>query len=514
MKFNVVLIEYVILAIILGAQFFIFYQTWSRIQIFKSIIPNSGYNLDKVVVPEHYSNNPDYILENKERFSIFNKDENPLNRLVKKNVTINFISLNTFNPIGLKIEKSINHYLIRNYQASTDFNLLKDIVERNINSTEENISQSVSIPLYLGLMGTMIGIVIGLFNMPEMGIKPDELSQDLDQGIKNLISGVKIAMIASFVGLFLTVLNSAWLFKTAKRETEDLKNDFYTFIQVNLLPTINNGMASTFESLQRNLIRFNEEFGSNLGDLRDVFSSSKENIREQANLIKTIENTKLSEIVRFNVTVLKQLDKSVKEFEKFNQSMTYVNEFVNNSQLIVGKTNELLSRTDNFNAIAENLTSRLDESERLLQFLNRIFTDLEGLKTTTTSSIAEVSFSVRDVFNELQTQIQNLSRDVTTFTVKEAEILKDALSSGSNFKQLDYLSIIENEFSSFKTQSIEQNKEIKNSVDSLNNNILKLIKAIQKGNGNVPSLPKQNIFTKARKYTTSLFSNKEPKKEQ
>ena len=350
--------------------------------------------------------------------------------------------------------------------------------------------------------------------MPEINVGDTELSKSLDMGISNLISGVKIAMIASFVGLFLTVLNSAWLFKSARREAEELKNDFYTFIQVNLLPTINNGMASTFESLQRNLIRFNEEFGSNLGDLKDVFTSSKQNIREQANLIKTIENTKLSEIVRFNVTVLKQLDKSVNEFEKFNHYLTNVNEFVHNSQLIVGKTNELLNRTDNFNSIAENLSSRLDQSERLLQFLHMYFTDLESLKDTTKTGIVDVSFSVVDTFKELQNQIQKLSEDVTKFTVNEAEILKDALSSGSNFKKLDkldHLSKIENEFSSFKKQSAEQTKEIKNSFDSLNNNILGLIKALKSGNvqiGEISNPSSKNVFTRSWHYITSFFSRK------
>jgi hypothetical protein len=520
MNANVELIEYVILAIILGAQFLIFYQTWSRIQIFKSIIPNLGYKIKGVCIPkEHLSWNPEDVLKTynnstfEEQYSIYNNDENQLTLERDGLVKLNFISLNTLNPIGLKIEKSINHYLIRNYQATTDFNLIKDVVERHVNSSEENISQSVSVPLYLGLMGTMIGIVIGLFNMPKINVSDTEL-KFLDMGITNLISGVKIAMIASFVGLFLTVLNSAWLFKLAKREAEELKNDFYTFIQVNLLPTINNGMASTFESLQRNLIRFNEEFGSNLGDLKDVFTSSKQNIREQANLIRTIENTKLSEIVRFNVTVLKQLDKSVNEFEKFNHYLTNVNEFVHNSQLIVGKTNELLDRTDNFNVIAENLSSRLEQSERLLQFLNIYFTDLESLKDTTKTGIVDVSFSVVDTFKELQNQIQKLSEDVTKFTVNEAEILKDALSSGSNFKKLDkleHLSKIENEFSSFKKQSAEQTREIKNSFDSLNNNILGLVKALKSGNvqiGEISNPSSKNVFTRSWHYITSFFSRK------
>jgi hypothetical protein len=519
MKIDIEFIEYLILALILILQLYIFFQTRIKIQIFQSIIPSIGYKIEAVCIPkEHLSWNPEEVLHTyhnstfEDHFT-FNPDDDNFLTLEKDGlVKLNFISLNTTNAIGVKIEKSINHYLIRNHQASTDFNLIKDIVERYVNSTEENINQSVSVPLYLGLMGTMIGIILGLFNMPTIHVADDALSQGLDQGISNLISGVKIAMIASFAGLLLTVLNTSWLFKSSKRVVEESKNDFYTFIQVNLLPTINNGMASTFESLQRNLLRFNVEFGSNLGDLKDVFTSSKQNIREQANLIKAIENTKLSEIVKFNVTVLKQLDKSVGEFEKFNHYLSNVNEFVHNSQLIVGKTNELLNRTDNFNAIAENLSSRLDQSERLLQFLHMYFSDLESLKTSTETGIADISFSVVDTFKELQKQIQTLSEDVTRFTVNEAEILKDALSSGSNFKKLDkldHLSKIENEFSSFKTQSSDQSKEIKKSIDSMNKNISNLIKTLQSGKVPFKYNKPSNFFYRSWNHITSFFTKKE-----
>jgi replication fork clamp-binding protein CrfC len=110
------------------------------------------------------------------------------------------------------------------------------------------------------------------------------------------------------------------------------------------------------------------------------------------------------------------------------------------------------------------------------------FSDLESLKTSTKTGIVDVSFSVVDTFNELQNQIQKLSEDVTRFTVNEAEILKDALSSGSNFKKLDkldHLSKIENEFSSFKSQSSDQSKEIKKSIDSMNKNISNLVKYLK-----------------------------------
>jgi hypothetical protein len=109
--------------------------------------------------------------------------------------------------------------------------------------------------------------------MPDLGVGTDSKANDLllNDGIGLLIGGVKIAMIASFSGLLFTIFNSGWAFKGARILVESRKNDFYTFIQIELLPIINQGLASTLESLQRNLMKFNGEFTSNLSQLSGIF---------------------------------------------------------------------------------------------------------------------------------------------------------------------------------------------------------------------------------------------------
>ncbi|QLH47786.1 MAG: hypothetical protein HWD58_20570 [Bacteroidota bacterium] len=59
------------------------------------------------------------------------------------------------NVIFDEILLAVNVYLLRNKGAATDFNLIKDVVERNLDMEEEDISHTVTVPLYLGLMGTM-----------------------------------------------------------------------------------------------------------------------------------------------------------------------------------------------------------------------------------------------------------------------------------------------------------------------------------------------------------------------
>src|SRR5690554_6047630 len=98
-----------------------------------------------------------------------------------------------------EILSPINNYLIKNKGAVGDFNLIKDIVDRSLDVEEEEISGNLPLPLYLGLFGTMLGIIISLVNisLQTSGNEDSEL-------IKILLSGVKISMIASAIGIVYT----------------------------------------------------------------------------------------------------------------------------------------------------------------------------------------------------------------------------------------------------------------------------------------------------------------------
>ena len=139
-----------------------------------------------------------------------------------KYIEVTLITSDKNNNVLDKVLESTNTYLIRNKGAVSDFNLIKDIVDRNSDAVDQEINTLMSIPLYLGLMGTMLGIVIGLFFMPSISDKNFENAIDL------LIGSVKIGMIASFMGLLFTVLLTGYFYKGAKAIAESTKNDFFT----------------------------------------------------------------------------------------------------------------------------------------------------------------------------------------------------------------------------------------------------------------------------------------------
>ena len=213
-------------------------------------------------------------------------------------------------------------------------------------------------------------------------------------------------------------------------------------------------MASTLESLQRNLLKFNNEFTNNLKGLTGIFDASRSAIKEQKELLDALDRAKVSDMTRYNVAVLKQLDVSVGQFEKFNAYLTNVTQFVENSQSIVSRTNELLARTDNFKNIADNLENKLNQSQLLMQFLSEHFNKLNEHKEFTSNAVADVGHLISETFKELKEHIQNSSESVKQFTVDETELLKAALSaSKTNLGNLEHLSTLKTDVSQFKNSS-------------------------------------------------------------
>ncbi|MBV6403809.1 MAG: hypothetical protein IT228_11925 [Flavobacteriales bacterium] len=468
---SIELLEAGLVGAVLVVQFIVFVRTWSRISDFRSIIPKaSTLRIGNISIPKHELDGlsvHDIIV----RYASVGRVQEPNGGDTDVSRTEPVSLLLTEGKPGRLFEQirySINNYLIRNRGASTDFNLIKDVVERNTSAVEEDINLSVAVPLYLGLMGTMLGIVIGLFSMPDIGTAlSDAADSKMGDGIDMLIGGVRIAMIASFAGLLLTVVNSGWRFKAARRHVEARKNDLYTLIQIELLPIINQGMASTLDSLQRNLMRFNEDFTTNLSLLSGVFRSNTESVKAQKELIDTIAEAKISEMAKYNVKVLNKLEGSVGHLERFNEYLINVNLLVGGSQQIVSGVNSFLSRTDDLKKVADTIDQRLHQSGSLLQFLSEHFTQLEEHKALTANAVAEVGHAISGTFDELQAHIGKSTDAVKQFTVDELDALKAALSeSKTNLSNLEYLETLSKDVSQMKASTASQMERLKGELDA------------------------------------------------
>ena len=347
---NVVII--LIIVVLIGLQLFILLKTHKKSKVLASVFETTteGYKVVKYYIPkkELSSTTYDIILSDKRRYKRKGDDVETYEDVVfteagdvdglpgvpsiekktriickaKDKEEVSLISLPGENPLQKEINRVLNNYLIRNKGAASDYSLIKDVVERNCNSLEEEIETQTPWPLYFGLMGTMLGIIVGIGDIA-INVGFDQFVEKPEEHIGGLMGDVAMAMIVSCCGILFTTTLSFFA-KKAKSILETRKNAFYSWFQSELMPIISKENASTgLKRLEENLSKFNESFEDNVKELNATFSVVKETSGNQALLMKTLNKMDLKKMAEANIEILSRFNQTVGQLEKFNSYINY-----------------------------------------------------------------------------------------------------------------------------------------------------------------------------------------------
>ncbi len=74
-----------------------------------------------------------------------------------------------YHSISQEILYTTNAYLSKN-QGAADFETISEIAERRIESLEDSIESNIALPLYIGLLCTFLGVIIGLVKIAIVGV--------------------------------------------------------------------------------------------------------------------------------------------------------------------------------------------------------------------------------------------------------------------------------------------------------------------------------------------------------
>lgn len=393
---------------------------------------------------------------------------------------------NDSSSVFTKTLAAINTYILSNRTGTADFSLIKDVTERNTDAIEEEVHLTVSAPLFLGLMGTMLGIVISLIKMGGLvgtgagsGTNSDSA---MSSGITALLVGVSIAMIASFVGLLLTTVNSSVFQKSAKATMDRRKGEFFTFLQTSLLPVIDQGLGASLHSLQKNLAEFNAEFRINLNGMNQLFGKFADGLGHYKDLIESLEKINLKKIATFNVDVLGQLDKSLDAITQFKEHLELVNTGVERADMLIERFDRMLTRTDDVSKIAERIEGTVSDGRDLMAYLTAHKETLEKFEQNTRNAIADTGGSISDAFKELERHIAASIEQIKSFTVDEAAILKDAIADGRvNLGNLAFLENINDVLRAIRDKADKpQTASIEAKLDALKTALMATNQAIAK----------------------------------
>lgn len=291
------------------------------------------------------------------------------------------------NPLFKVMIDELNDYIRKN-KGTTDFSIIQHKTERIIKSTFEDATAMLSFPTYIGLMGTFLGVFIGLycFNISDGNVLVN------DDKIAKLIHGVLISMSTSCVGLFLmTLLN--WITANAKKELDAEKNRFYEFIQNELMPELGTSMVSALSKLRSTINRFEPAFNKVIDRFQETFdectssfgNAFRENVQVVANAVSAMGGN--IALINTNITNQQKLLEALKSsamnrtldkfisttdrFESLADSMFVLNQVKEETVLA---TNQLIEVQKKYN---ESLSIPQAVTEKLNSILDRV-TTFEG----------------------------------------------------------------------------------------------------------------------------------------
>lgn len=390
--------------------------------------------------------------------------------------------------------KTINNYLKKNKGGAADFHLIKDIVERHTDSLDEEINHKLPVPIYLGLMGTVLGIIIGLFSLRfQFDPSTNSLNGELFvNSVSGLIQGVKLAMICSFVGLLLTTFLSSWRYMGAKSALETQKNAFYDFIQTRLLPQMTKDAASTILAMQANLERFNTSFESNIQNFGGIMEEIHTAFDSQVQLQRELRRMDLTQVANLNANVLVQLRESMGEFERFTQYLSQMNSFVRSTARLTDSINDQLQRTEAVetvvNALQENIQRNQLVMEKLREFLERV-NEHQAIMTAT----GEIDSAMTQAVEQLRSHAEEQINSIRTYTTEATEDLRDLVTSErghlrslDKLEHLDQLDRLVSAINNMRDDNRAVNNALERRIESLAHAVIDNTRA-QRGEGGMPA---------------------------
>lgn len=320
-----------------------------------------------------------------------------------------------------RICDDINNYLLNNYGATVNFSMIKDIVDREVDIKDEEISHSIPTPLYLGLAATMIGIIFGLFSMPELN------GDHFSKGIDALINGVKLAMFGSLSGLACTTILSSFFYKNAKKQVLSEKNKQISYLQAMLLPELLKAEESGISGLKASIDRFARDTTGMATILYNTTLKTESNLKIQNEIIVTqkeiiqkIESIGVTRVSKANLELLEKLEKNIQSFNQFANYLELMGR-------ISVQLQDFASRTANIDSITRHIESSLSENKRLIEFLSSHFNKIENAGNAALNAVDVADSHFRDSIERLklntESTLENLYKSITESSSKFAEAI-------------------------------------------------------------------------------------------
>ena len=545
-----ILLILIVVLIIVGIQFFLFVKTIQSIKDFDKIFPNSTKQLfayDSIIFK---GQDAEYISKSVEEITNIERkieeeknspsyDDSYLNEAESKLAKARMFLSDKVNEIKSKgytddstfskIINSINNYLLKNKGGTSDYHLMKDIVERNCDANENEIDTQIPTPLYLGLMGTILGIFLGVLFLISTGglkqllsndydiityqTKPEQIigrncandvvyngdtivfkNQQIDianavrlvrfaqkqnieiklkaddsgtKGVSSLLIGIALAMIASFVGILLTTVGSM-LFKQSKKKLEDSKTDFLSWIQAELLPQLASDVSGTLVKMGQNLNEFNKTFSENTRELRTTLDKVNESYRGQAEVLQSIQRLRINDIATANITVYDRLKNSTQELGEITKHLSECSAEMSKLGSFLKNSESYLAEIKKLNDQLADSEERTQSIEKMGKFFEEELHEIEKRKSYMTAAVGVVDNAMQDALCEMKENVRKQFQELEKSSAEQQLAMENKLKETTMLiGELKNLTAVKTSMEKMERLTDEQNRRLMQIVDSI-----------------------------------------------
>lgn len=277
------------------------------------------------------------------------------------------------------------------------------------------IHNSLNAPLYLGLAGTFLGIITGLWGVDLSAIVGGS-AQDLAP-FQHLLGGVVVAMLASLVGLVFTVLNSQFHYKDAAKKVDSDKDEYFDFLQRELMPTLSTTMASSLNALRSVLGHFVDSFGKNLDSYTDSIALLNDNIKEQHEVLVEINKLNLSQTSAKIAETFNSMQSAANALDVFKGYQQELNTAM--SQASAGLKKSMESASTHLTKTMEDAGSDLSKTMKKAG---------ETMETTVSGATSDLKESITKVVSGLTDTYEDASKHLSE-TIGQVDLSVGRLES-------------------------------------------------------------------------------------
>ncbi len=395
--------------------------------------------------------------------------------------TIDVIEVRNPSETFANIIKNTNEYLKRNKGAAADFEILKDVSERYSEAMDNEVQSTIATPLYVGLLGTFSGVIIGLSSLIWSGAGADETgaaagSFITDENIPSFLFGVLIAMSGSFLGLLLTLLGNNAL-KNARSLRDRNKNGYYTFLQTHLLPKLNSDMAASLGNLKSVLDSFNKDFLDKVLGFRPIVDSLSENISIQKEFIQKLDEIGFTQMANANLQVFDKLKESEQLFQNFMNYQVALNESVQKGGELTHNIEQVLSRLvslqEGFDKVPGYLQKHDESIQRQVDFFGRHQQEIDNIGARIEQYFDKAALRLTDL---MEARLQHQERDAQNAYEKWQEHFHRLNKDNVYQRILDYMQPFENLNKQQEQLNVKQ-QELAGEIKQTNDRLLQKLEA-------------------------------------